>query len=267
MLRFGAMLFTLLAFVSVAHADMELTLLQVSNNTTGSLEWKTNGSWTTANAYISQFQMKYQPSSNFSETIYTYCVDLNHDESYKPYSVQAAPLNGTPPANSPGPPFDVTASNEIGYLYSKYGTGNLAGKALTDTSLQLALWDLAADPNRTSGPNSLVLDVNSGYYSDAHFGVKNISVARGGYTTSEVVNQVNSYLSEAYTKATNGYSVGNTVTLLENVPNSSNPEQDVLFYTPAPSGLVLWSLGALILAGFALLRRQACRKSTLVSQA
>src|SRR5579859_2555162 len=132
MLRCGSIVFLLLISVSSARADMVLTLDLISNQTTGYIEWKNSGqsSFNRADVYITQFQMNYQPSSGPSKTIYTYCVDLNDTETYKSYSVTAAPLNG------PAPAFGTMISNEIGYLYSKYGTGNLQGKAFTDAALQ-----------------------------------------------------------------------------------------------------------------------------------
>jgi hypothetical protein len=224
-----------------------LTLDGISNSTTGTVTWVSNGQASTETVYISQFQMTYQPTSSPSsqQTIYTFCVDLNHDESLNsPYAVTPASLTST---------FSATNSNEMGYLYSRYGTKSLQGNALLDASMQLALWDLSITPTGSTANQLTPGQPSSGFYGDANFGVKDIG---GGLTTSAVVTETNALLGEAFNQVKNGYTVGDSVVLLQNDP-PPGPEQAVLIDSPEPSAVILSAISFMALGCCRMARRFA----------
>jgi hypothetical protein len=233
---FCAALPVLVCLCSTGHAStIALNALSNTSNT-GYVSWiNAQQQAETENVYISQFQMDYTPNgANSSTILYTYCVDLNHSEK-----LTAPPTSYTVTPTSLTSAFGQTNGNEIGYLYDKYGTTNLAGKATQDAALQLALWDLSVS-SRT--PTSFSYNTAAGKYTsgDSLFGVSGIS--------SDVATLTSQYLTEAHNQ-----SPGNVV-LLQSGPASDTSlqqsvliDQDGLAAAPEPTAYILFAtlLGAL----------------------
>ncbi len=272
MSRFGFVLAVLLVTAIPASATEYISLQALSNSSTGSLEWGNSVPLNMVNAYISQFQMNYYANglSNPSSLLYTYCVDLTHDEQFKtPYAVSAVSLTGF---------FGNTVGNEIGWLFQNTpASTNLSGSAnvVKDVALQLAFWTLSEnqDPNNTRPQSDFNFQLtagkpSTGYTGVSNFGVKNLNLDPNA--SGNPIMLTNMFLSEAYNAVQGGYSVGNSVQLLANVPNSNDPQQNVLLLvggpnlaTPEPPALLLWAAIGAALGCFALLKGLKRRSASL----
>jgi hypothetical protein len=248
--RYLTALLALLVCCSLSQAGPlppTVSLNALSNQTTAFISFN-NGTQSGSNedVYVSQFQMTYTPAQGApSSTLYTYCVDLPHDEQWNtPYAVTPTSLATV---------FGATNGDRIGYLYHKYGSTNLAGKAVDDAALQLALWDLSLT-NHT--PTSFGLTGNVYSSGDPSiFAVSGIS--------SDIANQTNFYLNDAAQNATSSSSDFVYVGFTGPESNGSLQQSILIDPTPEPSALVAAAISGVAFGLYGLARRFRNKKETV----
>ena len=207
------------------------------------------GSSGISGVYIGQFNMTYTPDSGPARSIETYCIDLSHSITSIPstYSVYYRNNVGTTfntnyvgggnTYGNPNPPgATYTGGGEMGYIYAKYGAGNLHGNDDQAAAVQIALWALSVanfqGNNITPIPTSFGAYIN-GEYGNSNFWVKGVD--------SNVVSLVNSYLVEANTSAAQSSSYWGRTDWLDASAQGTYESrgQSVLIVTPEPTSIAL----------------------------
>jgi len=178
-----------------------------------------------------------------SSTLYTYCVDLPHDEQWNtPYTLTPTSLATV---------FGPTNGDRIGYLYHKYGSTNLAGNAVADAALQLALWDLSLT-NHTPTSFGATTPGGSSYSSDPS-GQPSVFTVSG--ISSAIANQTDAYLRDAAANANSSASAFVYVGFTGPESDGSFQQSILIDPTPEPSTLVAAAISGVAFGLYGLTRR------------